>query len=312
MSSHYRNAGDRQPNDLYATRPHDVELLYKYEPSIINGKIWECACGHGHISETLKKLGATDVYSSDLIDYGYGDVINFLTDNTHYGKFDTIFTNPPYKYATQFITHALNQIEYGNKVIMLLPTSYLAGIQRYTKIFYKNPPKYVYVFARNTYALLVADNDNKVSSNDISHSWFIWEKGFNGDTIIRWLYDGEEIKEKKPKEKSDKKNTSVKSRFGVPGVRFKDNAYEVRIKVNGRYIHIGRFKDLNDAIDARLKAEAKYREHIISPNDYPCNECNNEGCKHNTRLMEDKRPICIDMIEHPEHYDNIGEDIEYE
>ena len=40
MISEFMKTDNRIINDMYATRPHDVELLYKYEPSIINGKIW--------------------------------------------------------------------------------------------------------------------------------------------------------------------------------------------------------------------------------------------------------------------------------
>ena len=262
------NNQNRQPNDLYATRPHDVELLYKYEPSIIEGKIWECACGHGHIVRTLHELGANDVYASDLIDYGYGyNVGNFLTDNSHKDEFDTILTNPPYKYTTEFILHALEQVKDNGRVIMLLPTTTLAGVNRYKKIFRYEPPKYVYVFPRNTYALLVAEGDDKISTPKLSHSWFIWEKGYTGETIVKWLWEEqdensqwlEQLRQKRGNTTVNKPKREVISQYGIPGVRKKGNKYEVRIKVNGKYIHIGRYTNEDDAINARKQAELKYR-----------------------------------------------------
>lgn len=255
------NYNNRQPNDLYATRPHDVELLYKYEPSIIEGKIWECACGHGHISKTLIQLGATDVYSSDLIDYGYGDVSDFLTNNDHKGEFDTILTNPPYKYGMEFMIHALDQVKDSGRVIMLLPTLILAGVNRYNKIFKDNPPKYVYVFVRNTYALLVAKGKDARSSTSMSHSWLIWEKGYKGEPTLRWLYEELKTEKKKrvSKNKSKNKRAVQISSSGVHGVRKRGNTYEARIKVNGKYIYLGSYINIDDAINARKQAELKYR-----------------------------------------------------
>lgn len=93
MISEFIKNVDRQPLDFYATRPEDVHWLMKYEAENIIGKnIWECACGMGHISDTLKQYGC-NVYSSDIYDYGYGDVLDFLSTN-HTGRFNMIITNP--------------------------------------------------------------------------------------------------------------------------------------------------------------------------------------------------------------------------
>ena len=260
---------NRQPNDLYATRPHDVKLLYQYEPSIIEGKIWECACGHGHIVRTLQELGATDIYASDLIDYGFGyDVNNFIEGNDHQDEFDTILTNPPYKYTTEFIRKAIDRVKPGGRVIMLMPTTVLAGVNRYAKIFSIDPPKYVYTFVRNTYALLVAEGD-KIGAPKLSHSWFIWEKGYKGETTVRWLYEEEDkesrvselIREQRIK-RAEKRGETPKSpvlKSENPGVRKRGSTWEARIKVDGKYIHLGRFATQEEAIKARKIAEIKYR-----------------------------------------------------
>lgn len=60
---------EREANDYYATEPKAVELLLEQET--FAPKIWEPACGEGHISEVLRKHGH-EVYSTDLIDRGYG------------------------------------------------------------------------------------------------------------------------------------------------------------------------------------------------------------------------------------------------
>lgn len=59
----------RAEYDYYATDPRAVELLLEMET--FSDKIWECACGEGHISKVLKQNGY-EVLSTDLIDRGYG------------------------------------------------------------------------------------------------------------------------------------------------------------------------------------------------------------------------------------------------
>ncbi len=55
-----------------------------------------------------------------------------------------IITNPPYKYAQEFIEKALQIIPEGNKVAMFLKVQFLEGKGR-KKLFLSQPPKTVYV-----------------------------------------------------------------------------------------------------------------------------------------------------------------------
>ena len=69
---------EREQHDYYATEPKAVRLFLEIEK--FDGKIWECACGEGSLSEEMKRLGY-DVYSSDLVDRGYGEQFDFLSGN---------------------------------------------------------------------------------------------------------------------------------------------------------------------------------------------------------------------------------------
>lgn len=55
-----------------------------------------------------------------------------------------ILTNPPYKYAKEFIEHAMTIIPNGRKVFMFLKLQFLEGKAR-GELFKKYPPRYVYV-----------------------------------------------------------------------------------------------------------------------------------------------------------------------
>lgn len=126
---------ERQREDFYATDPVAAELLCDVES--FSHDVWEPACGMGHLSEVLKKRGY-NVRSTDLIDRGYGDVHDFLgMDVTEWNG--DIITNPPYKFALDFIYKALQIIPDGHKVAMFLKIQFLEGKER-RQLFNSCPP----------------------------------------------------------------------------------------------------------------------------------------------------------------------------
>ena len=174
----------REENDFYATTPEAAEYLLELET--FSDNIWECACGSGHLSEVFIKNGYT-VTSTDLIDRGYGiSGIDFLrTVEVFYGD---IITNPPYKYAKEFVEKALDVIPEGNKVAMFLKLTFLESKSR-RQFFTENPPKYIYVSSSRLTCAKNGDFEamKKAGGSAIAYGWFIWEKGFNGESTLRWF-----------------------------------------------------------------------------------------------------------------------------
>lgn len=179
---------DREENDFYSTDPASLELLLdrlKEDKIGLHFNIWECACGQGHLSKVLEKQGY-NVYSTDLINRGYGyGYINFLKRGFITNINTDILTNPPYKYAQEFVEHALNIINDGYYTIMFLKIQFLEGQAR-KKLFEKYPPKYVYVNSARQTCYINGDMSKKMSSASC-YCWFIWEKGFTGEPTIRWI-----------------------------------------------------------------------------------------------------------------------------
>lgn len=178
---------EREINDFYSTDPASLQLFLDYkkikEGTTLNKNIWECACGNGILSETLKKNGY-QVLSTDLIDRGYGTSnIDFLKQKEKW-KGD-ILTNPPYKYALEFVKKALELLEDGNECIMFLKIQFLEGQER-RKFFDKFPPKYIYVNSVRQTCYLNGDMSKKLSSASC-YCWFVWEKGWLGDPIVKWI-----------------------------------------------------------------------------------------------------------------------------
>lgn len=190
-ASNHSNS-EREVNDFYVTDPNSLDIFLKalYRDGFkLHKRIWECACGQGHLSKLLENKGY-DVFSTDLIYRGYGfsdENTDFLKGNLYNDiKFEgDILTNPPYKYAQEFVETALDKIKYGNYVIMFLKIQFLEGKNR-RKLFDKNPPKYVYVNSARQTCYINGDMSKKMSSASC-YCWFIWEKGFTGEPIIRWI-----------------------------------------------------------------------------------------------------------------------------
>ena len=186
-SNHTEN--ERESNDYYATSPIAIDmLLRKFQ---IPHYVYEPACGEGHLSKRLEELGHT-VYSSDVCNRGYGDVMDFLSVDrvpSCLGNDFCILTNPPYKYASDFVTKALSLANDGQYVIMFLKTTFAEGKSRYEKIFTVTPPKYVYQFVSRVLCAKNGDFERMIKGGGsaVSYSWWIWQKGYKGSTILDWL-----------------------------------------------------------------------------------------------------------------------------
>lgn len=175
---------ERQNEDYYATEPKAGELLLEVES--FDQNIWECACGEKHLSKVFEKHGY-DVRSSDLVDRCGNEVFDFLSMENQEWKGD-IITNPPYKYAQEFIEKALQIIPNGNKVAMFLKVQFLEGKRR-KYLFTNYPPHTIYVSSSR---LLCAKNAEfermkQGGGSAVAYAWYVWGKGYKGDTIIKWI-----------------------------------------------------------------------------------------------------------------------------
>ena len=183
---------EREQHDYYATQPKAVRLLLENEE--FSKHVWEPACGGGHIADVLKEHGHW-VYVTDLIDRGYPgtkvrDFLSIAATEESRNTLD-IITNPPYKYAKEFVEKALELSVDGTKIAMFLKLTFLEGQAR-KDLFKNNPPKVVYVSsarlgcAKNGEFRTGKDGELMIESA-VAYAWFVWEKGFSGDPIIKWV-----------------------------------------------------------------------------------------------------------------------------
>lgn len=175
-----RNNGEREIDDFYPTPAYATQSLLDKE--LFEGKIWECACGEGDMSNVFIDNGF-DIYSSDLISRGYGEAgINFLEYEGE--KFDNIITNPPFKYALDFVLHAK---KYANrKIAMFLKTVFLESESRYEMFQDKKfPLKTVYQFSKRV--TLYKNGTKMKNSGMISYAWFVWDSSYSGEPTLKWI-----------------------------------------------------------------------------------------------------------------------------
>lgn len=185
---------EREPHDYYATSPRATELLLEIED--IKHTVLEPCCGEGHISEVLKKAGH-EVISSDLIyrDYGIGcaNIYDYHNESgilyhTNKKMIDTDFdivTNPPYKEAGKMTEHMMELLNEGGKLIQFLKLTFLESKAR-KELFKKYPLKTLHVSSSRLLTCKNGDFENYKSS-PIAYGWFVWEKGYKGEPIIKWF-----------------------------------------------------------------------------------------------------------------------------
>jgi hypothetical protein len=185
LGSSHHTSHERQQHDYYATDPVAAELLLKEEEFLTD--IWECASGENHLSDVFRKHGH-NVRTSDIIKRtDTTEVYDFLSlDNVSWHG--DIITNPPYRFATEFIYKALSIIREGNKVAMFLKLQFLEGKGR-KALFLKYPPRVIYVSSSRINCAMNGNFEKLRTSGGsaVAYAWYVWEKGYKGNTTVKWI-----------------------------------------------------------------------------------------------------------------------------
>lgn len=186
------SAFEKAENDFYATDPKTVELFLTRAlndglfQDMQNHKIWECACGNGNIAEVLKSyFSESTIQATDLVDRGYGiGNVDFLKSTS---TAQMIITNPPFSLMNDFIRKGLALTD--KYLVLLAKIQTLEGVDR-KKLLEKSPLKYVYVHStrqstwRNGHS---RDPKGKKWATTMCLAWFIWDKTYTGEPVIRFL-----------------------------------------------------------------------------------------------------------------------------
>lgn len=120
------------PTPPWAARA-GAEIVAALDPG--SWTVWEPACGKGHLSGPLQET-CGPVLCSDLHDYGYGAVHDFLSDDLsvlkvpgHAYEIDWVITNPPFAKAEAFVDRGLSVARRG--VAMLCRLAFVESVGRH-------------------------------------------------------------------------------------------------------------------------------------------------------------------------------------
>lgn len=201
------NPEDRETRDFYATDPVAAEWLLKLEPQLNN--IWEPFVGTGNLAEIYHKEGKLKAIS-DIEDRGYypeGVLTSYGKDFLKMKKVwkGDIISNPPYKNVQNYVEHALELLSEGHYLALFMKITFLEGQSR-RDLFKNQPPIRVWVSsariacAKNNEFVTVSkdkngdpklDKDGNPITERISsaacYCWFVWQKGYKGDTVVKWF-----------------------------------------------------------------------------------------------------------------------------
>ena len=181
---------ERANYDYYATPYQATEMLL--DEVKFSGDFLEPCVGGGHIVDVIKRYYPDEcVYGVDIVDRGYPNtlVADFLKHDFLGQKFDNVVTNPPFSLAQEFLEKSVEVVNDGGKIAMFLKIQFLEGAKR-REMFKKYPPKYIYVFVKRQAPWnngSPVDEKGKSWSSTMCFAWFVWEKGFTGEPIVRWL-----------------------------------------------------------------------------------------------------------------------------
>jgi hypothetical protein len=144
--------------------------------------IWEPACGEGHVAEVLREYTDDgEVSASDIHDYGYGEVRDFLQSD-HVA--DWIITNPPFgDKAEAFALHAIKQAQVG--VAMFFRTQWLETVGRYERVFKPYPPTMIGQFVERV--PLHKGRWEPDGNTATAYLWIVWIKGWRESTSFFWI-----------------------------------------------------------------------------------------------------------------------------
>jgi hypothetical protein len=170
------NRGQRRKSDLYETPLSITRQLLDFES--FSGTILEPAQGNGAIVKVLRANGWGPITCYDVEK-------DFLKERR---RFENVVTNPPYSLAQEFILKAKEVAT--EKIAMLLPLSYLHGVERYRTIYQDRefPLKRIYVFTRYPMLGDKLREDGCYRTGMVVYQWMIFAKHEGtGEPVIRWI-----------------------------------------------------------------------------------------------------------------------------
>jgi hypothetical protein len=172
---------DDFPTPPWATRAFLSH--YFADENLSESSAWEPACGRGHMAQVLNEYFAT-VRGTDVFDYAYGEVQDFLTGLAALRSVDWVITNPPFRLAEEFLQRGRQVARKG--VALLTRTVFLESIGRYERVFKNAPPSKVLQYTERV--PMVKGRLDQKASTATGYAWLVWDFAAEGKgTALDWI-----------------------------------------------------------------------------------------------------------------------------
>ncbi len=186
--------------DLFPTPPWAVRAFCEHmgiKQSDNRFTAYDPCCGLGHMAEPLKEY-FLHVYASDIHDYGYGEVGDFLADPdnnlfpswkpTH--QINWVFMNPPFNKALEFVEMS-RRLYPDAGLAVLIRTNWMESIDRFDRLFSKRETRPHMIAVSVERIPMVKGKYDPKATTATSYSWFVW----TGDvppleTKMTWIEPG--------------------------------------------------------------------------------------------------------------------------
>lgn len=176
-----RHSYSVRQDDLYETPAVATEALLRNET--LPWVIWEPACGPGAMARVLRGAGHI-VHATDLVDYASPDQDHarwdFLAEQRSPIGVQAIVTNPPFKLAAEFVSHAMGLCP----VVMLLLRLAFYESTRRSSILDGGKLARIHAFSRRLPMMHRDGWEGRKATSSTAFAWFVWDGGHRGPTTI--------------------------------------------------------------------------------------------------------------------------------
>ena len=167
----------RRGNDAYYTPGRcAVACVGAFSRHVVDrsARIVEPSCGDGAFIRALDDAGYSSVAGFDV-----ADGCDYLAQDPGPHRIARhVVGNPPYRHAEEFVRRSLSDVDRGGVVAFLLRLGFLESTKRLA--FWENSP------AREVVVLAERPSFTGDGKTDgCAYGFFIWRKGWIGDTTIR-------------------------------------------------------------------------------------------------------------------------------
>jgi hypothetical protein len=194
MGKNYTGNNKGRNIERYTPWSMTYQFLEQHKEIDFNGSVLEPCCGEKAIVKILQIyfLNKDKIFFYDIKDGNKDFLLNEVD------KYDYIITNFPFKKINKFILKAFDNCT--KQVCILFKTDFLSGIERYLTVYNNNKNfklKYVYEFVRKPLLENNIREDGKYKTGIEAYAWAVFENGYVGEPIIRWINNNQWIARKK-------------------------------------------------------------------------------------------------------------------